>query len=382
MIRWMILWLHRYLGIALGILVVLAMTTGSLAVFAPEIDRWLNPELFTVPDHAAGEDDSRKLEGIAQRAIASYPGRPGQFQPAFAIMRLPLTRGDSVEMLMIDSFREPHGPWWQVYADPGTGELLGSRNAQEHLAGKLIGLHIGLLSGEHSIGTQLIGIGGILLIFFIITGVYLWWPGLKRLPQGFYIRKGRGRRAFWLDMHQVSGVVMTVPMLVFTITGLFYVYPQVTRVPLEQWLDIPDRPEAPLSITPGTAQAPIGIDHALDSAGKAFPAARATSITIPSGQRGAYRVRKRFADDPHQHYNNGNALVWVDQYTGEVLKSHDARSRPVLTRLFHDWIFPIHSGEIAGLTGRWTAFVSGLLPLGLFIMGLYCWWKMKRRRLN
>jgi uncharacterized iron-regulated membrane protein len=38
-----------------------------------------------------------------------------------------------------------------------------------------------------------------------------------------------------------------------------------------------------------------------------------------------------------------------------------------------NWLHPLHNGEAFGLTGRILVFLSGLLPLVLFITGFLRW---------
>jgi uncharacterized iron-regulated membrane protein len=43
-----------------------------------------------------------------------------------------------------------------------------------------------------------------------------------------------------------------------------------------------------------------------------------------------------------------------------------------------NWLHPLHNGEVFGLTGRIIVFISGLIPLLLFMTG-YLRWRHKRR---
>ncbi|MDP3009612.1 MAG: PepSY-associated TM helix domain-containing protein [Methylococcales bacterium] len=44
---------------------------------------------------------------------------------------------------------------------------------------------------------------------------------------------------------------------------------------------------------------------------------------------------------------------------------------------FITWLHPLHSGEIAGLTGRWIIFISGFIPVVLYVTG-FIRWRQKR----
>ncbi|MGH8509951.1 MAG: PepSY domain-containing protein [Gammaproteobacteria bacterium] len=41
--------IHRYVGLAMTVFLILVGVTGSVLAFYYEFDRWLNPELLTVP---------------------------------------------------------------------------------------------------------------------------------------------------------------------------------------------------------------------------------------------------------------------------------------------------------------------------------------------
>lgn len=41
--------IHRYVGLAMTVFLIIVGLTGSVLAFYQELDRWLNPELLTVP---------------------------------------------------------------------------------------------------------------------------------------------------------------------------------------------------------------------------------------------------------------------------------------------------------------------------------------------
>ncbi|MGH8615454.1 MAG: PepSY domain-containing protein, partial [Gammaproteobacteria bacterium] len=41
--------MHRYVGLAMTVFLILVGLTGSVLAFNHELDRWLNPELLSVP---------------------------------------------------------------------------------------------------------------------------------------------------------------------------------------------------------------------------------------------------------------------------------------------------------------------------------------------
>ena len=62
--------LHRWLGLSLGILLVVIGLTGSFAVFYREIDAALNPSLYTPagPQHGLKAAEVMRIAAIADQA--------------------------------------------------------------------------------------------------------------------------------------------------------------------------------------------------------------------------------------------------------------------------------------------------------------------------
>jgi uncharacterized iron-regulated membrane protein len=71
----------------------------------------------------------------------------------------------------------------------------------------------------------------------------------------------------------------------------------------------------------------------------------------------------------------GGSVVYVNQYTGEIL---GARSGPTWLSQIHQ----LHLRLLAGAAGKTIVSWAGVLMLLLTISGLYLWWPVKRIRIN
>jgi uncharacterized iron-regulated membrane protein len=71
----------------------------------------------------------------------------------------------------------------------------------------------------------------------------------------------------------------------------------------------------------------------------------------------------------------GGAIVYVNQYTGEILGE---RSGPTWLAQVHQ----LHLRLLAGAVGKTIVSWAGVLMLLLTISGLYLWWPVKRIRIN
>ncbi|BBK34888.1 putative iron-regulated membrane protein [Stella humosa] len=363
---------HRWLGLALGVLVAFVGLTGSLIVFQPEIDRWLAPALHRVEPGAPVS-----LDQMLATATAAHPGGP----PGFVNLRLPREPGQAASVLMKDRFGPGSQPFQEAFVDPGSARLLGVRAPEDRLVGFLIGLHAHLLVGDHSWGETAVGFLGIALILFCASGLYMWWPRRGGLRGAVTVRAGQGSYWFNYDLHKLAGALMVVPLLASGLTGLVLVFPGYVRPPLKAVMDTPPPPRAPRSEAVAGVS-PIAVDHAVAIALATLPDAVPTMVQVPQGPaaNGTIQVRLRRPDDRRQHYADGGAVVHVDRFSGAVRAVFRSEERPVGGRLLHEWILPTHTGEIAGLAGRVLMCLAGLAPALLFGTGLFLWLRRRRAR--
>lgn len=364
--------IHLYAGLFVGAAVVLVGLTGSAVVYRPEIERLLNPEWFRVQPNG----EMRPLDDLVANAVVTYP----HGKPTFVSIQPPLAPDEPAVVVMKNRFGDGSGPWVRAQLDPYSGAVLASFIPEETFSGFLFHLHTSLLVGEHTWGEQLVGGFGILLFFFCVTGVILWWPGMRRLRRGFEVRAARGAVILNYDLHRVIGIIFMIPLLLVALTGVVLVFPQYTKAPIVKALDIPRPPKAPQA-TGGAKRIPV--QEVQSIVARKYPAARLVGIQLPGNAKAPYQARLLLAGDSKIRYGGGaKRVVWIDPVTGEILKEHDARSMPMSSRLMFEWIFPTHTGDIAGAAGRLLMFIAGLVPLVLFVTGFYVWYQKRRRTIS
>ncbi len=365
--------LHRWTGLLLGLAVAFVGLTGSSVVFAPEIDRWLNPDLHFVE---RGET-SAAVDDVLATAVAAHVGRP----PTFVSMRFAPEPGRTHVILMKDGFGKDSGPFQEAFVDPWSGRLLGIRVTEDRFAGLLIGLHAHLLLGEHGPGETAVGLLGIVLLLFGASGLYLWWPRGRTKAAAFRIRRGRGNYWATYDTHKLVGAGLSVLMMLTALTGLVLVFPGYVRPPIKAVFDIRPPPPAPKSLA--DAGPGVAADAALKAALGVVPGGLPTAIQVPGAGNGSIQVRLREAGDTRMRYADGGVQVFVDRHSGAVLEVRRNDARPTGSRLLHEWVLPLHTGDIAGLVGRIAMLLAGIAPAVLVGTGFYLWSSrrtLRRRR--
>ncbi|KAF0805953.1 PepSY-associated TM helix domain-containing protein [Alcanivorax sp. S71-1-4] len=343
--------LHKYAGLALAVLLGVIGASGSLLVFHDTQDQWLTPALRSTPG------SSRSFDEIIAAAQAAMPDAVprrldvSQDQRSPHVVRFPGPDGAP-------------GPI-QVAVSPSTAQVLAVRQWGAYPMSWVYRLHYTLLSG--STGKYVVGVCGLFLLFFCLSGLYLWWPRAGRWRRAFTVRRDLGAFRFNHDLHQVAGVVLLPVMLIVAFSGTALVFPAQVTALVRAVLPV----EAPQKVSLAATGEPVSFDAAIDAARRVFPEATLTRIDFPDGPGNGYRVAFRQAGEGH-----GTTRVWVSG-AGQVLATRDARQVPAGNR-FLDWQFPLHNGAQFGLAGRWLVFVSGWVLVMLCGTGVYLWWRKRR----
>ena len=106
-----------------------------------------------------------------------------------------------------------------VYVNPYTARVQGQLTDEDRLSSWTIRWHGGVpLNDPGSWAIELFACWAIVLF---ITGLYLWWPRTLRWGWGVLLPRLRsGKRIFWIDVHKVTGVWISLFAIGFLATGL------------------------------------------------------------------------------------------------------------------------------------------------------------------
>ncbi len=363
------LWLrvHLYLGLFGGALFVVMSLTGSVLVFYKAIDEWLNPALLTT----SGSGPYKPLNKVVATAQAAAP--PGGWLES---LELPshghevLKAWHKVPTDRLDQFR-----WYLVTIDPYTGSVLGrDREWGTYLVSFIYELHESLLIDE--LGRTLVGFVAIFLLVSIGTGVFLWWPRSGRVRQAFLPVTGSSRIRRHYQRHKLTGAYSAIVLAVLALTGLYLAFPTYV-IPLVSVFSSVDESgeDGAVQSHPISGVPPLSAEQAVELVQRLFPDGKITYIGIPHEAVDAYEMTLHRTGDVRESV--GNSMVWLDQYSGAVLKVRDWRTFTA-GDTFVAWLFPLHNGEAFGLIGRWIVFFAGFIPLVLYVTALRMWW-LKRQ---
>jgi len=354
--------LHRYAGVIAGILVVIIGFTGSVLVFAGELDHFWNPQLLQV----VPQDKQVPLQTILNTVREAHPDLKAH---RIIIPQKP----DGAYTVMMES---PSEKYIDFYVNPYSGAVLGSRPFQETLGGFLIELHVNLFAGD--VGAKVVGISGLLLLLLSITGMIL-WPGWKRLAPGIKVRWQAPNRLVNYDIHKVVGIFSLLFLALLAVTGVALTFQEMAE-PVVNWLTrtspIPDPPTSQLV----AGATPMALDELLQNADAALPGEETTKIFPAKTPEAAVDVWKKSPQDADPY---GSSRVYLDQYSGVVLRVENSLEVPLNSWVWNQ-IYLLHIGTFGGLVTRVLYTVVGLSPIALSITGFILWrhrqWDRARRQ--
>lgn len=351
-----LVFLHRYAGLLLGLFLLMSGLTGSAIVFSKAIDGFLNTQLLTVTPQPTLADIDVVLKNVRQTIPGQKPNS----------VYLPRAASDAVEVVYQAS-------GMRVYADPYSGEVLGSRHGNDSLTGFLIDLHVHLLAGKT--GEEVMGWIGLAGIVLAIVGLVLWWPKKGKWKQAVSVKWSAGAFRVWFDLHRVVGVFVLAFLLMTALTGAaLALFDKVTEPVLIALTGKGARQPAPKS-TPRDGERML-LAPMLKQAAAIFPEGQITRITLPAKPDAAVGVRMRLQGEIHQF---GRTFVWFDQYDGRVLRVDNALTAHRAVQI-QSWLFPLHTGTYGGMLTQWLQVLVGISLSWLTVSGAWLWLKRFRSR--
>lgn len=355
------LWLsiHRWLGIVLLIPMAVLGVSGSVQVWPEQTEALLNPQR----EVAASADPAT----ITQAHITAASAALAEYGP---ITRIELGEPGTPIVATSAPYAPPRlgsrGPVArQAWVDPESGAVIDNADNAGFM-GFMHLLHgIFLIPG---IGRQIVGIMGLFLTISGISGIVVFWPGMKRALAALKWQKRDGKM---LNLHRQSGFVLSLVLIVEAITGAWISFPGVFAALVEPGVEQPERPRRGF----GPEGEPLAAEDAawmaaLEAGQAAYATGRPTGISAPTDQTQAWTVN--LAGE------GVNATVTVPLSAGEVTVEEAPAFNgppPPTTRAgaVAQFMRGAHYATIGGFAWQVLVFLSGIALTFLSISGVWVW---------
>lgn len=345
------LWLklHRWVGLSLGMLLLISATTGTLLILGEPIDEALRPTLYRAQEVGDG-----KLDPVLEKLRTEF-GNDASFT-----FRPPREPGETLHVFV-------SGPWkGTVFFDPATGKERGRLGQTEGFFNTVFALHSTLLANQ--IGRSALAMSALGYILLLATGLTLWWP--KWWRNALKVQTGFGFTRSLFDLHRVVGALMGLLVLMSIVTGVYMVWRPISAGVSAVAGSTPVRPPV---IAEPVGQSRGTIDEAMDAASKLVPDGKVGYAQVPASGTQPVRIRYRVPDDPHP---NGLTSVWMHPETLQVLAVHRWNELDTGTRAY-SWIYPLHIGELGGRATWLMTLLSGVALIWMGVSGTWLWWRRR-----
>ncbi|EXB23998.1 flavodoxin family protein [Acinetobacter baumannii 1437282] len=363
--------IHWFLGITAGLILSLMGVTGAIYSYEPQILKWINQDSYVV-----------EVAQTPKLTPAQLYQHFNQQQPEIEINSITIA-ADPAASSTVNIKKEGARRGYNMMVNPYTAEVLPDIKGRDTLQ-FIQRLHRNLTAGEF--GAQITGASTLMLIFFVLSGLYLRFPKKHSFKQWFFIKpKLKGRNFIW-DLHAVVGTWVVIFYLLFACTGLYWSYDwwragmfkvmgveqpqrnqqhnesgnrkhkqealsteQVNRILTQSWTGV---------------NAQIGREY--------------SSLTLTVPKRDDAKVEVSFVDAIPQHERARNQAIY--NYQDQQFEKLELYEDKKLNEKIMSSMLPVHRGSFFGSTYQFIAMLASLsMPL-FFVTGWMLYLKRRKQK--
>ncbi|HXU53499.1 MAG TPA: PepSY domain-containing protein [Casimicrobiaceae bacterium] len=345
---------HTWTSVVCTVFLLFLCVTGLPLIFHEEIDNATRG--YDVPSLPA-KTPRASLDRLVDAAKARHPGDVIQYMVPDAdnpdimgaTMGRDATAQEGLAFLVIDS---------------RTARVLDEPELQSGVMHVLLTLHTDMFAGLP--GKLFLGLMGLVFLASVVSGVVVYKPYMRKID--FATVRKRTRRLYWLDVHNVFGIVTVAWVVVVGVTGVVNTWADLV---VRYWQhDQMAAMIAPYRGQPPLAASEVGsLQRAVDTANAAMPDRTLAFVAFPGTALSSphhYAVFMRGAT-PLTAKLLRPALV--DAATGELT---DSRDLPwYVTSLLVSQ--PLHFGDYGGMPLKIIWALLDVIAIVVLASGVYLW---------
>ncbi|GAA4325764.1 PepSY-associated TM helix domain-containing protein [Mucilaginibacter gynuensis] len=370
------LWLHRWLGLVTGIVVIIVSVTGCINVFADELKEYFYHDRYFRPVENKPVLNFSVLRANAQNALGEkYKISRCEVYPATNrnwVFRASKTNA------------EAFGHWnyykyyYRVYINPVSGKVAYVEDTRNEFFQLVLSLHLNLLLGEH-IGGMITGVSVACFFVILLSGLVIWWPAKwkkKALKAKVSIKKGTGKKRFNYDLHTVLGFYVLIPALIICITGLVFAFDWADSSVqyLANGAQVVKKRKIPKS-TPNANYNWNAIDDAVAGLLNSYPDADVFSIRFREKKTDPFDVQVRLAEKRTHEFE----WYYFDRNTGKLLLKYGNENLTGGENI-RSMNYDLHTGAYSGISTKILAFIVSFICASLPVTGFIIWYNKRKPR--
>lgn len=370
-------WLHLWLGLVSGIIMVIVCLTGCIWVFEDEITAWMEPETKITAEKKPVISPSALMH-IGDSLYPKKKPNYATYQQGRAIT-LALGQGRKGNTILS--------------VHPYTGEVISKK---EHKEGETDFFRF-ILNGHrflwmpYEIGRPIVNYGTLIFVIILITGMVLWWPKKwtkATRDQSFKIKWKASFKRVNYDLHNVLGFYSLIVLTAIALTGMVYGIEWYSKG--LYWVTsggetLPDfKRNKSDSLQMGKFYTPQQVmDVSWNKVITEHPEAKGFYYAFADTSRASSPISITIYPTVGKYYDTRSFSF--DQHTGKRLPAankiyetsfEDGSVGDKIRRMNYD----IHVGSILGLPGKIMAFFAALIGASLPITGFIIWWGKQKKK--
>jgi uncharacterized iron-regulated membrane protein len=392
MIRSVFVFVHRWVGLAMALFLVIVGLTGSLLAFNNELEHVFAPQLFAKPH-----------PGEAPLDLATLAERAETLVPHAHVWAVSMTEPDRAQV----GFRPETNPatgkpyvlgFTQFFVDPWTGAELGHRTKADLSEGLInvmpfiYKLHDALML--HATGATILGLVAVAWTIDCFVGFYLTLPvslsGFwRKWKSAWLVKRKAGYYRLNFDLHRASGLWLWPVLFVFAWSSVMFnmrdVYEWVTpklfdyRYMEADTEDLAERPPVPHPLLDRRTALATGKRLMADQAAiYGLTSVEPQALTYDD-RTGVYNYSAR--SSLNMAPTGGFAYVMFDGDSGALLEVYAPNGQHAGNTI-SSWLAALHMARVFGLPYRIFVCALGLVITMLSATGVYIWWKKSSARIS
>jgi uncharacterized iron-regulated membrane protein len=371
--------IHQWTGVCLFVLLIPLCLSGLVLMWPDAVNNLTNP-----PPKVESGTVGQPLASFVDAARSALP-------PTYRVQTLHAPQAPGEAVTVAGSAGRASQTVW---LDPGSAKVLKVGSPQSALWQVSHAFHETLTLGQP--GRPLVGVLGVAMLYFSLSGLWLWWRRGAVL-QGFAWRR---TPSTLMNLHYLGGFWIAIPLAVVALTGIGLAFPQQTAQLLGAPQAGPRPPGAPAGGGPdrgergpgaprgfggpgGPAQAALTPDQAVASALALHPGASLVTVVLPGQRVFGPPVPAPAGVSTTRSWRvlikDGGAMrnVWVADADAAAVDAPPAPPRPPGGATF--LVRQVHEGEGGPI---WNALVAltGVIPVLLAVTGVWTFLRNLARR--
>lgn len=374
-------WLHLWVGLVTGLIVVIVSVTGCIYVFDEEIFDQVHHDLVHVKRTGPARPVSELL-AIAQKAVGANKVLSNvkvnkDDQKAYVFSGFKVNDKKKITLSYFSQFAYLD----QVYVNQYTGQVLGVIDMRYEFFNVVEQLHRQLLLVK-PVGSLIVGSCILMFLLMMITGFILWFPkNYREFKQNIMVKWNAKWKRVNYDLHNSFGFYVLPLAMLIAITGLVWSF-KWWETGIFKMMGANEKINflRPLPVTTAndTTLTPTKFDEIFNSLKKEVNGHYSSfGLGIPNKKE---KVALAFVNITNNHDGwNGVSYYYFDGRTGKQFAAMPHHLKPLGAK-WRNSNLGIHTGRLYGLPTQILAFLAALICASLPVTGFLIWWGKKKKK--